>query len=266
MDWQDISFLQKKWIKITSLILANLMTFGSIALAITGIVFTFINPIDFKFWFAKIIAVCSIFDFTDGKLARISGSKKLAVDIDTIVDSFSFGIFPAVYLGFTVAQWPIKIWNIAAGILTGLIYLAAVWYRLYRYIRRDPLYTPYFTGLPSPFAGMVIACLVVFPYTQAWVTMISSIIISGFMISKIPFPSFKGVPTLFDWFWIIITTISVVLFAAFPFSPNNLMIYPAYAIATLMIIYLTLSPGYAMKLEKKLDITRKTEKEEEKKL
>ncbi len=262
MEWQDISFLQKKWIKITALILANLMTFGSIALSVTGIVFTFIEPVSFKFWFAKIMAVCAIFDFTDGKLARIAGSRKLAVDIDTIVDSVSFGIFPAIYLGYMVSKWELEIWNIVLGVLTGLIYLAAVWYRLFRFIKRDPMYTPYFTGLPSPFAGMVVACLAVFPYTHPWVTMVSTIIISGFMISKIPFPSFKGVPTLFDWFWIITTAISVFLFAIFPFFPTNLMIYPAYVIAALMVIYLTISPGYAMKLEKKLDITKKNEKEE----
>lgn len=261
MDWQDITFLQKRWIKISALALANIMTFGSLILAIVGIVFTFINPTDFNFWFAKIMAVCSIFDFADGKLARIGGSRKLAVDIDTIVDSISFGIFPAIYLGFTVSTWqmPIQIWSgwsIIAGIFTGLVYLAAVWFRLYRFVRRDPMYTPYFSGLPSPFAGMVVACLVVFKDTQQWVVLLSTIIISFFMISKIPFPSFKGVPSLFDWFWIITTTISVVLFAAFPFKPN-LMIYPAYCIATLMIIYLTLSPGYAMKLEEKMKEDKK---------
>ncbi len=262
MDWQDISFLQKRWIKISSLIVANLMTFGSIALSITGIVLIFFDLTNFNFWFAKIMAVCSIFDFADGKLARIGGSKKLAVDIDAMVDSVSFGIFPAIYLGYIVSQWQIEIWNIVAGVITGLVYLAAVWFRLFRFIRRDPLYTPYFTGLPSPFAGMVIACLVVFPYTHAWVIIVSTFIIAGFMISKIPFPSFKGVPTLFDWFWISTTTLSVFLFAVLPFSPNNLMVYPAYAIATLMVIYLTISPGYAMKLEKKLDISRKNEKDE----
>ena len=260
MDWQDISFLQKKWIKITALILANIMTLGSIVLSITGIVFTFIDPENFEFWFAKIMAVCSIFDFTDGKLARIAGSKKMAVDVDTIVDSVSFGIFPGVYLGYAVSKWDLEVWNIVLGVLSGLIYLAAVWYRLFRFVKRDPLHTPYFVGLPSPFAGMVIACLVVFPNTQPWVMMVSTIIISGFMISKIPFPSFKGVPTLFEWFWIATTAISVFLFAVFP---TSLMIYPAYVIAALMIIYLTISPGYAMKLEKKLDISKKHEKEED---
>ncbi len=171
MGWQDITFLQKKWIKVSALFLANFMTFGSLTLSIVGIVFTFINPTDFNFWFAKIMAVCSIFDFTDGKLARIGGSRKLAVDIDTIADSISFGIFPAIYLGFTVSTWQMPItvwsgWSIIAGIFTGIVYLAAVWFRLYRFIKRDPMYTPYFSGLPSPFAGMVIACLVVFADTQ----------------------------------------------------------------------------------------------------
>ncbi|MCG3258800.1 MAG: CDP-alcohol phosphatidyltransferase family protein [Candidatus Heimdallarchaeota archaeon] len=254
MEWKDVTFLQKNWIKKTAWILANFLTFSSLILAIIGIVFTFINPTDFNFWFAKIIALCSIFDFADGKLARISDSKKLAVDIDTIVDSFAFGIFPAIYLGYTVASW-----NIVAGIFTGLVYLGAVWFRLYRFVKRDPLYTPYFNGLPSPFAGMVVACLVIFPDVEHWVIMLSTVIISGFMLSKIPFPSFKGVPTKFEMFWIISTTIFVVLFAVLPF---NWMVYSAYGIAVLMIIYLIVGPGYAMKLDEKLELGPKVDTEE----
>ncbi len=262
MEWQDVEFLQKNWIKKSAWFLANFLTFSSLVLAIVGIVFTFINPTNFNFWFAKIMAVCSIFDFADGKLARISGSKKLAVDIDTIVDSIAFGIFPAIYLGYYVATWPIYGWNIVAGIFTGLVYLGAVWFRLYRFIKRDPLYTPYFNGLPSPFAGMVVACLAIFPDTLQWVVMLSTVIISGFMLSKIPFPSFKGVPTKFDMFWIVSTTLFVVLFAVLPFE---WMIYPAYGIATLMIIYLMAGPGYAIKLDEKLKLGPKENKEIEKK-
>lgn len=261
MEWQDVTFLQKNWIKKTAWILANFLTFSSLILAIIGIVFTFINPTDFNYWFAKIIALCSIFDFADGKLARISGSRKLAVDIDTIVDSISFGIFPAIYLGYTVASWSIQTWNIVAGIFTGLVYLGAVWFRLYRFVKRDPLYTPYFNGLPSPFAGMVVACLVIFPYTEQWVIMLSTVIISGFMLSRIPFPSFKGVPTKFEMFWIVSTTLCVVLFAVLPFNPNW-MVYPSYGIAILMIIYLIAGPGYAMKLDKNLKLGPKKDVKE----
>ncbi|MHA2309828.1 MAG: CDP-alcohol phosphatidyltransferase family protein [Candidatus Heimdallarchaeaceae archaeon] len=215
MSWEDLPYLQKKWIKTTAWILANLFTLGNITFAIIGIIFTFINPENFNYWFAKILAVCSILDFADGKLARISGSKKLAIDVDTIVDAFAFGVFPAIYLGYVVAGWETRsALAVLAGIVTGLAYIGAVWYRLYRFVKRDPLYTPYFNGLPSPFAGMVVACLVIFPDTDSWVVMVSTLIISGFMLSKIPFPSFKGVPSKFDLFWIITTTILVVLFAA----------------------------------------------------
>ena len=259
MSWEDLPYLQKKWIKTTAWILANLFTLGNITFAIIGIVFTFINPENFNYWFAKILAVCSILDFADGKLARISGSKKLAIDVDTIVDAFAFGVFPAIYLGYVVASWDTRLaLAVLAGIVTGLAYLGAVWYRLYRFVRRDPLYTPYFNGLPSPFAGMVIACLVVFPDTDAWVVMVSTFIISGFMLSKIPFPSFKGVPSKFEMYWIITTTFLVVLFAAFPFV---WMIYPTYGISFYMIVYLIAGPGYAIKLEDKIQ-EEKEENEE----
>ena len=257
MTWEEISYLQKPWIKKTAWLLANLFTLGNIVIAVVGIVYTFIDPENYVFWFAKFLAVCSIFDFADGKLARISGSRKLAVDVDTIVDSISFGVFPAIYLGNLVAKWEYSLreissgWSITLGVVTGLIYLGAVWFRLYRFVKRDPLYTPYFNGLPSPFAAMVIACLVIFPGTPEWGIVIATIIISGFMLSKIPLPSFKGVPSKFDLYWIITTTLLFILFIAMPFQPVNLMIYPAYVIAVYMLIYLTGGPEYALRLEKK---------------
>ncbi len=257
MSWQDVPYLQKPWINKTARFLANLFTLGNIVLAITGIIYVFIAPENYVFWFAKFLAVCSILDFADGKLARISGSEKLAVDIDTIVDAIAFGVYPAIYLGNLIASWENSLWKISsgwsitAGVVTGLIFLGAVWFRLYRFVKRDPLYTPYFNGLPSPFAAMVIACLVIFPETPEWGIVIATIILSGFMLSKTPLPSFKGVPTKFDLFWIITTTLCFVLFAMFPFKPVNLMVYPSYAIAVLMVIYLIGGPGYAMKLEEK---------------
>jgi len=248
MDWQEVSFLQKPWIKKTSWILANIFTVGNGAAAITGIVLTFLNVPNMEYWFARLIAICSILDFADGKLARISGSKKLAVDIDTIMDAFAFGLFPATYIGYRIAEWNIEGWNIAAGVFGGLIFLGTAWFRLYRFFRRDPLYTPYFSGLPSSFAAMVLSCLVLLPNTQEWVILLSSLIVSGFMISLIPFPSFKGVPSKFDMFWIISTALMVLGFAVLP---NNIMKYLSYGIAVYMIIYLIAGPGYAMKLTEK---------------
>jgi len=163
LTWNDIEFLQKGWIKKTAIILANLMTLGNVSLAILAIVFIFLEVNNYILLFAKILAICGVLDFTDGKLARIGGSKKLAVDIDTIVDAIAFGILPAIFLAYEVSSI-----HIAVGVLTGLVYLSAVWYRLYRFVKRDPLYTLYFTGLPSPFAALVLSCLVVFHETPAW--------------------------------------------------------------------------------------------------
>ncbi|MHA1417202.1 MAG: CDP-alcohol phosphatidyltransferase family protein [Candidatus Heimdallarchaeaceae archaeon] len=243
MTWNDIEFLQKGWIKKTAIILANLMTLGNVSLAILAIVFIFLEVNNYILLFAKILAICGVLDFTDGKLARIGGSKKLAVDIDTIVDAIAFGILPAIFLAYEVSSI-----HIAVGVLTGLVYLSAVWYRLYRFVKRDPLYTLYFTGLPSPFAALVLSCLVVFHETPAWEFIIATLVISGFMISKTPFPSFKGVPSKFDLFWIISTTVIILCFIFFPFS---IMVYPAYFLATYMVVYLIFSPEYALKLEEK---------------
>jgi len=259
MNWQEVSFLQKPWIKKTAWILANIFTVGNGAAAITGIVLTFLYVPNMEYWFARLIAICAILDFADGKLARISGSKKLAVDIDTIMDAFAFGLFPATYIGYRIAQWNIEGWNIVAGVVGGLVFLGAAWFRLYRFIKRDPLYTPYFSGLPSSFAAMVLSCLVIFSDTQEWVILISSLIVSGFMISLIPFPSFKGVPSKFDMFWIISTALLVMGFVVLP---DAIMKYIAYGIAVYMIIYLIAGPGYAMKLTEKRKEQRTAKSEE----
>lgn len=261
MNWQEVSFLQKPWIKKTAWILANIFTVGNGVAAITGIVLTFLNIPDMNYWFARLIAICAILDFADGKLAKISGSKKLAIDIDTIMDAFAFGVFPATFIGYRIAEWNIAGWNIAAGITGGLVFLGAAWFRLYRFIKRDHLYTPYFSGLPSSFAAMVLSCLVIFENTQEWVILVSSLIVSGFMISLIPFPSFKGVPSKFDLFWIISTALMVVGFVVLP---NNIMKYLSYGIAFYMIIYLIAGPGYAMKLtEKKIEQDKEKSVKEE---
>ena len=253
MNWEEITFLQKNWIKKAALITANLFTLGNISSAVIGIILIFLQAENYIFWFGKLLAICAILDFTDGKLARIGGSKKLAVDIDTLMDSISFGLFPAIFIGFQVALWnnSITTWSIILGVFTGLVYLGAAWFRLLRFVNRDPLYTPYFQGLPSSFASLVIACLVVFEEnpedTLAWVILVATVIISGFMISKTPFPSFKGVPGKFDLYWIITTTILV---CAFTVLPYGYMKFAAYGIAVYMIVYLMFGPEYAIKLEK----------------
>jgi len=253
LKWSDIEFLQKNWIKKTAFILANVLTLTNVILAILAIVFVFTQPNNYIFWIAKILAVCGILDFADGKLARIGGSRKLAVDVDTIVDAIAFGILPAIFLAHEVYSL-----HIVASIVTGLIYLSAVWFRLYRFVIRDPMYTPYFNGLPSPFAALVIACFVVFHETPEWEYIVATVIISGFMISKTPFPSFKGVPGKFDLFWIVTTTIIVIAFVVLPFQ---LMVYAAYCLAAYMIIYLIFGPEYALRLEE--EKKKKSEKIEE---
>ena len=106
MTWDQVTFLQKKWIKRSAWFFANF------SLGVIGIVFTFFDYQYYALWYAKILAICGMLDFADGKLARISGSKKLAVDIDTIVDALVFGLSPAVFIGYLVGKW-----NVVVGVL-----------------------------------------------------------------------------------------------------------------------------------------------------
>ncbi len=243
------------WIKKIALSLANLFTLTSFVLATLGIIFSILYYDEFLKWFPKVIALCSILDFADGKLARIGGgNKKLLIDVDTIVDAIAFGLFPAIFITTTVMNL-----NLFAGFLTGLAYLVAVWFRLYRFYKRDPLSKLFFDGLPAPFAAMVIACLFIFVGTPPWAYIITVIAMAIFMISTTPFPSFKGNWSLFDLFWVITTTILVFAILVLPF---DFLVYPAYILSLWMLFYLAFGPQYAEQLDQKYIPERNSEKVE----
>ncbi len=236
--------LENKIIKYICWIVANLMTLSSFLLAIFSIIYMFKSFTNYIVWFPKVLAVCCILDFTDGKLARISGlSEILAVDIDTIVDAVTFALLPSIFLGFYI-----KNFHVVAGIMSGLIYFIAAIYRLYRFTKRDPLFTLYFEGVPSPFAAMVIGSLIILEETPEWAILVTTLAVAIFMITKTPFPSFKGDWKAFDLFWVISTTIIILSIAVLPF---DLMKYPGYVLSVWMLIYMAFGPQYVLFLERK---------------
>jgi len=115
-------------------------------------------------WAGWFIVFAGVADMLDGRMARLSRTgTRFGAELDSLVDVISFGVAPAMvmyFLEFAVAgkfAWVIC-----------FIYVSAVAIRLARYnITAAGSDKPgWFTGLPSPAAGMTLATYYAFSQTQ----------------------------------------------------------------------------------------------------
>jgi CDP-diacylglycerol---serine O-phosphatidyltransferase len=122
------------------------------------------------------VLLAMVFDALDGKLARlVKVETDFGAQLDSLADGISFGVAPALLAmamsiqGGFVPQitligknpWPAIAW---AG---GVLFIVCVLMRLARYnveATHDPEGTQYFSGLPSPAGGGMVASLVMMRY------------------------------------------------------------------------------------------------------
>ena len=109
-------------------------------------------------WF---IMFAGVLDMLDGRVARLSGTgTKFGAELDSLVDLVSFGVAPAMIMFFLEFQAAGKF-----GWLICYMYVVAVAIRLARYNVQHGTGKPgWFTGMPSPSAGMTLA--VFYPFSQ----------------------------------------------------------------------------------------------------
>jgi CDP-diacylglycerol--serine O-phosphatidyltransferase len=112
-------------------------------------------------WAAWFIVFAGILDMLDGRVARLSGTgTKFGAELDSLVDVISFGVAPAMIMFFLEFQSAGKF-----GWLICYMYVVAVAVRLARYNVQHGTGKPgWFTGMPSPSAGMTLA--VFYPFSQ----------------------------------------------------------------------------------------------------
>ncbi len=147
---------------------------------------------------AVMIMVAFICDGLDGRIARLSRtSSQFGIEYDSLSDVVAFGMAPAV-LAYTWALRPIGGLGVA---VSGLFVVCAA-LRLARFnVQTGSVDKRRFVGLPVPGAAALIAgitlaysyfefespralCTVMVPITLA---------LAGLMISRVPYPSFKGI-------------------------------------------------------------------------
>lgn len=115
-------------------------------------------------WAGYFIVFSGVLDMFDGRIARLSNTgTKFGAELDSLVDIVSFGVAPALmmyFLEFTAAG--------KFGWVVCYLYVVAAALRLARYnvISSTKGHSNFFTGLPSPAAGMTLATYFVFSQTN----------------------------------------------------------------------------------------------------
>jgi CDP-diacylglycerol--serine O-phosphatidyltransferase len=153
-------------------------------------------------WAAWFIMFSGVLDMLDGRVARLSKTgSRFGAELDSLVDVTSFGVAPAMIMYFLEFGDAGKF-----GWLLCYFYVVAVAVRLARYNVSHGNDRPgWFTGLPSPAAGMTLA--VYYPFSQTdWYQAsvgylnlqrqglaILMVLLSLLMVSNVKYPRFPTI-------------------------------------------------------------------------
>lgn len=146
---------------------------------------------------ALMIALAFVCDGLDGRVARASRtSSQFGVEYDSLSDVVAFGVAPA-----TLAySWALRPLGSLAIVVSGL-YVVCAALRLARFnVQTASADKRRFTGLPVPGAAAMLAGIVLaysyfelnLPRTLCAVMTPLTLALAGLMISRVPYPSFKG--------------------------------------------------------------------------
>ncbi|HEY5939321.1 MAG TPA: CDP-diacylglycerol--serine O-phosphatidyltransferase [Gemmatimonadales bacterium] len=181
-------------------VMPSAFTLGNLFFGFWAIVSAFNGNFRWAGWF---IVFAGILDMLDGRVARLSGTgSRFGAELDSLVDVISFGVAPALlmyFLDFSNA-------GRFAWILC-YIYVVAVALRLARFnvLSAGKPSSGWFTGLPSPAAGMTLA--VYYPFSQTnWYSgslayldfqrqglVVLMLLLAVLMVSNVKYPKFPPI-------------------------------------------------------------------------
>lgn len=147
---------------------------------------------------ALMIVVAFICDGLDGRIARASRTtSQFGVEYDSLSDVVAFGVAPAAL----AYSWALKPLGAIAIVISGLFVVCSA-LRLARFnVQTGTADKRLFTGLPVPGAAAMIAGVVLaysyfefnIPRTLCALMAPLTLALAGLMISRVPYPSFKGI-------------------------------------------------------------------------
>jgi CDP-diacylglycerol--serine O-phosphatidyltransferase len=160
--------------------------------------YSIISSLDAHFELAAVmIAVAFICDGLDGRVARMSrSSSRFGIELDSLSDVVAFGAAPAAL----VYAWGLRPLGAIAVVVCGL-YVVAAALRLARFnVQAGTVDKRRFVGLPVPgAAGMIAGVVLAYSYfelssprTLAALMLPITLALAGLMVSRVPYPSFKG--------------------------------------------------------------------------
>lgn len=143
----------------------NLFTIGNFLCGVLSITFNMSGFIEVA---SILIFFSAVFDLLDGRVARtLKVNSEFGVVLDSLADIVSFGVAPAL-LFHSIA---------APSILTSLAFIIFPTMGALRLARFSVKPTiGYFKGLPIPAAGLPLAGMGFFSYSNAWITLILAIL------------------------------------------------------------------------------------------
>ena len=231
--------MSKAWLP-NSLSIGNLV-FGFLSILFVSEAgnpgFSYKTEEDIFFISSLLILIAALFDGLDGPMARkLNVESKIGKELDSFADLVTFGIAPA-FLIYKLILSSIKINFLSnifpLGMLIASFYPVCASYRLSRFAISNNRY--YFTGLPSPISGIIIALIPILSkkYQLSPFFIISIfIILSLLMISNIrytkPQVTLKAYFTIFrlaiffiialglilkfGWYWVIFFILVLYIF------------------------------------------------------
>lgn len=181
-------------------VMPSAFTLGNLFFGFWAIVSAFNGNFRWAGWF---IVFAGILDMLDGRVARLSNTgTRFGAELDSLVDVISFGVAPALLIYFLdFASAGRFAWILC------FIYVTAVALRLARYnvLSAGKPSTGWFTGMPSPSAGMTLA--VYYPFSQTeWYRaslaylnlerqglVVLMLLLAVLMVSNVKYPKFPPI-------------------------------------------------------------------------
>jgi CDP-diacylglycerol--serine O-phosphatidyltransferase len=205
--------------------LPSLFTIGNLFLGVLSIILVFNNEPERA---AVLVIVAMLLDGLDGRVARaLNAQSEFGKELDSLSDVISFGVAPAFIMYVVAFNDPAVISPAFAWIVTAIFPICGA-LRLARFnvIAGVP---GYFIGLPIPAAGGVLCTLALFHgEINAYVLLISTVLLSYLMVSTVKYPNFKksGIPKAAIWITPVIVAIAILIAIQWPESISKMIFVP----------------------------------------
>jgi CDP-diacylglycerol---serine O-phosphatidyltransferase len=227
----------------TLFVLPSLVTLSSVFCGFDAIriAATSTGPDDF-YKASLLIIFAMFFDMLDGRVARMTKTQSaFGLQIDSLADIVSFGVAPAI----VVYQWSLK-HHPMAGLFASFAFVACGAIRLARFnvLSMGESGKPtkpgkYIVGLPIPGAAGILISIVVANHAAgstlaeeawSWPVLGLTLLLAFFMVSTIPFRSFKDIKLNA---WTALLVLFVIVSSAIVWS----RLKPAFVLVWLLGVY-----------------------------